>query len=76
MAYAAEGAQGVVFADINFDSARAAAHSSKAYATHPEYRALAVVVDVANPKSVDDMVTKTVNAFGHIDYSVNSAGVR
>ena len=74
--YAAEGALGVVFADLNLDAAQAGAESSKAIATNPEYRALALAVDVADVKSVEGMVTKTVATFGRVDYSVNSAGVR
>lgn len=75
LAYAAEGALGVVFADINFASAQAAADSSKALAKNPEYSALALSVDVTDSKSVDAMVAKILATFGRIDYSVNSAGV-
>ena len=74
-AYAAEGALGVVFADLNLDAAQAGAESSKALATNPEYCALALAVDVADVKSVEGMVAKTVATFGRVDYSVNSAGV-
>ena len=65
----------MVFADLNFDAAQAGAESSKALATNPEYRALALAVDVADVKSVEGMVAKTVATFGRVDYSVNSAGV-
>lgn len=75
LAYAAEGALGVVFADINFVSAQAAADSSKALAKNPEYTALALNVDVSDAQSVEAMVAKAVATFGRIDYSVNSAGV-
>ncbi|KAL9123284.1 MAG: hypothetical protein Q9187_000156 [Circinaria calcarea] len=75
LAYAAEGAQGVVFADLNLESAQAAASSSIAFATNPQYSALALRVDVADLKSVEEMVAKAVATFGRIDYSVNSAGV-
>lgn len=76
MAYAAEGARGVVFADLNMSAAQAAADSSKTMATNPEYRAMAIWVDVSDPESVSTMVRQTVAGFGTIDYSVNSAGVR
>ena len=44
-------------------------------AKHPEYRAIAVMVDVTDPESVQSMVDTTIKEFGRIDYSVNSAGV-
>ena len=66
----------MVFADLNFDAAQAGVESSKALATNPEYRALALAVDVADVKSVEGMVAQTVATFGRVDYSVNSAGVR
>ena len=75
LAYAAEGARGVVLADRNYDAALEAAHESELVATHATYKALAVAVDVSDGASVDEMVKAAVHAFGRIDYSVNSAGV-
>ncbi len=69
------GAAGIVFADRNEQGARAAAEESKRYAQNPNYRAIAVAVDVTDPSSVQEMTNKTMNEFGRIDYSVNSAGV-
>lgn len=69
------GAAGIVFADRNEQGARAAAEESKRYAQNPNYRAIAVAVDVTDPSSVQEMANKTMNEFGRIDYSVNSAGV-
>lgn len=76
LAFAAEGAQGVVFADLDLPSAQTAANSSKALSTNANYRALAIGVDVADRNSVDNMVAQTTAMFQRIDYSVNSAGVR
>ena len=43
---------------------------------HPEFRALAIGVDVVDEDSVKSMVQTAMKIFGRIDYSVNSAGVR
>lgn len=69
------GVAGIVFADRNEQGAREAAGESKCYAQNPNYRAIAVAVDVTDPSSVQEMVDQTVKEFGRIDYSVNSAGV-
>ena len=74
-AYSAEGAAGVAFADIDEAAAKAAAKESEAFAANPAYRAVYMRVDVSNEESVDEMIRRTVEAFGRIDYGVNSAGV-
>jgi NAD(P)-dependent dehydrogenase (short-subunit alcohol dehydrogenase family) len=68
--------RGIVFADINEQGAKEAAEQSKQYATHAEYRAVVVQVDVTNVESVQAMVNTAVEEFGRIDYSIHSAGVR
>ena len=75
IAFAFEGALGVAFADINLSSAELAATESRAQATNPKFRAIAVEVDVSNEESVDRMVKRVNDEFGRIDYSVHSAGV-
>ena len=65
-----------MLADLNHQEAAAVAEESKRLATNPEYRTLAVHVDVSDEESVKTMVAKTAETFGRIDYSVNSAGVR
>lgn len=65
----------MVFADINEETAAANAEKSKAYASNKAYKALSFKVDVTDPVSVQAMVDFTVQNFGRIDYSVNSAGV-
>ncbi|RYP80512.1 hypothetical protein DL770_006185 [Monosporascus sp. CRB-9-2] len=75
IAYAIEGAKGVVFADINAEMALAAAEESKTVATNPDYQAISIQVDVSDEASVEHMVEVTVAKFGRIDYNVNSAGV-
>ena len=73
--FAEAGAAGVIFADIDEESARAVCEKAKTLATHPEYRGIAVRVDVTDSTSVQSMVHAAVTEFGRIDYSVNSAGV-
>ena len=70
------GAVAVAFADLNLPGAQQAVEESKRWAINPDYRAIAVQVDVASPESVQSMVDSTVREFGRIDHSVNSAGVR
>ena len=76
LAYAAEGAAGVVFADKNKAAAEQAAIESNRIAANPAYRALTVHVDVTDETSVDAMIEETLRVFGRIDYAFNSAGVR
>jgi NAD(P)-dependent dehydrogenase (short-subunit alcohol dehydrogenase family) len=75
LAYAAEGVRGVVMADLNHEAALQTTRESEAVATHPDYKALAVSVDVGDPNSVQNMVKEAMDMFGRIDYNVNSAGV-
>ena len=64
-----------MFADINDAGNEDAAAASKPLATHPEYTALALHVDVADEASVKAMVDETLRRYGRIDYCVHSAGV-
>ncbi|KAG9665220.1 hypothetical protein KCU95_g1897, partial [Aureobasidium melanogenum] len=75
IAFACEGALGVVFADINLAAAAAAAKESEAKATNLNFRSMSIGVDVTSAESVDNMVLKAQEMFGRIDYSVNSAGI-
>lgn len=65
-----------MFADIDFEGSSANAEKSKAFATNPAYRAVAIRVDTTDPESVQAMVDFTIKEFGQISYSINSAGVR
>ena len=73
--YAIEGAAGVAFVDMNRASVEKAAAESMSIATNPDYRAIAIEVDVTDPTQVDNMVSRVSKDFGRIDYAVNSAGV-
>ncbi|CAG8953868.1 hypothetical protein HYFRA_00010829 [Hymenoscyphus fraxineus] len=75
IAFAVEGASGVGFADLNLAAAQSAAHDARAKATNPNFRAIAIEVDVSSEESVIRMVQIVKKEFGRIDYSVNSAGI-
>lgn len=75
IAYAEEGVAGIVCADINLSAVEAVAEETKRVAAHPNYRALALQVDVTNEKAVDEMMQRMVKEFGRIDYALNCAGV-
>lgn len=60
---------------MNEEGALAAAEESKKFAVHDSFKAIAVKVDITDEASVDNMVQTTLDKFGRIDYSVNSAGV-
>ncbi|KAJ5649891.1 3-oxoacyl-reductase [Penicillium longicatenatum] len=75
IAFAAEGAIAVAFADINLEAAQQSADQSVEFATNPAYYPLAIEVDVTDLESVEHMVAQVVETFKRIDYSVNSAGI-
>ena len=62
-------------ADIDQSKASATAQSSRGYAVAPDYEAEAIVVDVSEEASVENLVDETVKRFGRIDVSVHCAGV-
>ncbi|CRG92460.1 hypothetical protein PISL3812_09520 [Talaromyces islandicus] len=74
-AFAAEGATGVVFTDVNLEAAQRSADQSVDFAINPAYYPLALAVDVTDITSVQRMVTQAVDTFKQINYCVNSAGV-
>ncbi|EFR05304.1 3-oxoacyl-[acyl-carrier-protein] reductase [Nannizzia gypsea CBS 118893] len=74
-AFAAAGAAGVVFADLDLSVVQEKAEESRAIATNPAYKPLAVAVDVTDKKQVENMVAQTLETFNRIDYNVNCAGV-
>ncbi|PQE34037.1 Short-chain dehydrogenase reductase SDR protein [Rutstroemia sp. NJR-2017a WRK4] len=75
IAFAIEGAAGVLFADIDENTATEAANESRNLAQNPSYQAYSIKVDVSDEASVVSMVNFAVEKFGKIDYCVNSAGV-
>lgn len=75
LAFAAHGAAGVVFVDLDLARVQAIAEKSAKIAKNPAYRSLPLSVDVADSNQVRDMVSQTISMFGKIDYNVNCAGV-
>ena len=75
LALAEAGTEAVVLADIHEKGAQEAAEESKKSAKHPDYRAMPLRMDIADEASVQNMVDTTIERFGRIDYSVNSAGI-
>jgi 3-oxoacyl-[acyl-carrier protein] reductase len=67
--FAREGAN-VVCADINADGARETAGAVNAKGV----QALSLAVDVTSRSQVDDMVRRTIDAFGSVQFQFNSAG--
>ncbi|KAM5499852.1 putative secondary metabolism biosynthetic enzyme [Microsporum canis] len=75
LGFAAAGAAGVVFADLELSVVQEKAEKSKIIATNPSYIPLPIAVDVTDPKKVENMVSQTLATFTRIDYNVNCAGV-
>lgn len=68
----AEAGAAVALADWNETAVLQAAEKLKAEG----YQALALRCDVADDKAVEEMVNKTIAAFGRLDYAYNNAGVQ
>ncbi|KAJ5766761.1 uncharacterized protein N7511_004377 [Penicillium nucicola] len=75
LAFAAHGATGVIFADLDLSRVQVIAAKSARIATNSSYRALPISVDVTDSAQVRGMVSQTLSMFGKIDYNVNCAGV-
>ncbi|GAB7356259.1 hypothetical protein MBLNU459_g7070t1 [Dothideomycetes sp. NU459] len=70
--YAKEGCLRIAIADMNTASLDS---TQKAIEAYPNVKVKAIAVDVRQQSSVEDMVREVVDAFGRIDYCVNSAGI-
>jgi NAD(P)-dependent dehydrogenase (short-subunit alcohol dehydrogenase family) len=73
--FAKNGSRGILIADINLDAAIQAAEEARAVATHPQFRAEAVQVDVAQHESVKRACDRMIELFGRMDYCIHAAGV-
>lgn len=60
---------------MNYEDAQQVAETSRGYATNPNYRPLAIKVDILDVDSIQSMVDAAVKEFGRIDYLVTAAGV-
>jgi NAD(P)-dependent dehydrogenase (short-subunit alcohol dehydrogenase family) len=70
LAFAHEGAD-VVVADIDDERGSKVAAEVEAVGVHAMY----VHADMSRPDEVDDLVNRTVERFGRIDYAFNNAGI-
>ncbi|KAI1751896.1 hypothetical protein F4782DRAFT_503570 [Xylaria castorea] len=75
IAFAKEGARGLLVADIDLEAATKTAADSRISATNPDFRAEAIQLDVTIPDSVQHAVRYMIEIFERIDYCVNGAGV-
>ncbi|KAL2826418.1 hypothetical protein BDW59DRAFT_160942 [Aspergillus cavernicola] len=72
LGYAAEGARGVVLADLSYEPTLDAAQESETLATNPAFKAIALRIDPTDLASVAEMIVTAMRLFGRIDYFVNS----
>ncbi|KLO94354.1 Uncharacterized protein LW93_11920 [Fusarium fujikuroi] len=72
---AREGAAGIALADLVQENMQSVQAEVEAAATNDKFSCITIAVDVSDPLSVKAMVKATVEAFGRLDYAVNSAGV-
>lgn len=61
-----------MLADANYDAALDAAQESETVATHPAFTAVAIQVDMTDPASIAEMISKVMKTFGRVDYYVDS----
>jgi NAD(P)-dependent dehydrogenase (short-subunit alcohol dehydrogenase family) len=69
------GANVVVFADMNEESAKTSSEESVKYASNRDYQTTIFKMNVQDAESVEAMVDFVVKNYGRLDYCVNAAGV-
>ncbi|KAI0483469.1 hypothetical protein F4859DRAFT_472930 [Xylaria cf. heliscus] len=75
IAFAKEGARGLLVADIDLEAATKTVSDSRASAINKDFRAEAIQVDVTRQEDVQRAIKYMKDTFGRIDYCVNGAGV-
>ncbi|OJJ80749.1 SDR family NAD(P)-dependent oxidoreductase [Aspergillus glaucus CBS 516.65] len=75
LAFAQDGAAGLLVADLSLESAHRIAVECQRAATHPSFRAEALHIDVSQGESVKRATAHMVQTFGRIDCLVNCAGI-
>ncbi|KAI1432959.1 NAD(P)-binding protein [Xylaria sp. CBS 124048] len=75
IAFAEEGAAGILIADINMSAANEVARVCKAKATAPNFQIETTQVDVTTEESVKSATAKMTALFPRIDYCVTCAGI-
>lgn len=76
MAFAISGVKGIVLSGRDEADLHKTASQAKEHATNPEFEAMVVVCDILSEPEIINLVQKSVEKFGGIDYAVNNAGVR
>ncbi|KAH9215891.1 hypothetical protein DL95DRAFT_499368 [Leptodontidium sp. 2 PMI_412] len=74
LAFAVSGVRGLVLSGRNQGDLQAAATDAQALATNPEFAFLVVPGDVGVEADIINLMSKSVEHFGRIDYAVNNAG--
>ncbi|KAK8119739.1 uncharacterized protein PG998_004365 [Apiospora kogelbergensis] len=74
-AFAREGSSGILVADINLKGAQETVDAIRSVATHADFRAEAIHLDVSSEDSVKAAVSHMKSLFGRVDYAVHCAGV-
>ncbi|KAH8887230.1 NAD(P)-binding protein [Thozetella sp. PMI_491] len=75
LAFAKEGARGLLVTDINLEGAEKTASEAKAVATNPNFIVEALSVDVSSEKDIDDAITHAVKLFDRINYYIHCGAI-
>jgi NAD(P)-dependent dehydrogenase (short-subunit alcohol dehydrogenase family) len=68
--------KGLVLSARNGARLEQTAKEARQLATNPDFETLVVLCDISNEGEIVNLITKSVEKFGVIDYAVNNAGVR
>lgn len=72
---AREACAGIAVADINSGALAAVQEELVSIATNKDFKCITVNVDVRDEGSVAELIRRTTESFGRIDYAVNCAGI-
>ncbi|KAI1076609.1 NAD(P)-binding protein [Whalleya microplaca] len=75
LAFAKNGAQGLVVADVNLETAKKTVAELMTVATNAVFKAEAIELDVSIEESVKGAIAYTIQTLGRIDYCVHCAGI-
>ncbi|VUC36675.1 unnamed protein product [Clonostachys rosea] len=74
LGFAVAGVSGLVLSARNKDKLEETAAKAKELATNSSFETLVVVGDISQENDIVNLIKKTVEKFGKIDYAVNNAG--
>ncbi|POS71440.1 short-chain dehydrogenase/reductase SDR [Diaporthe helianthi] len=75
LAFASQGASGIIVADLDQAAAKTVADEAKRVAENPSLRIHPREIDVRSEASVEQVFQDAVGLFGRVDYCVNCAGI-